>query len=132
MKRSTALRHVQTIVQRLRACNGIVEFPGTSPGAICVRRAWLFGSVAKGSDSPNDVDILLETRRAGNSYRWTKGRRFDKIMYRSTGMRLLPATDREFIIWLRRGMKMVSVHDTERECVEIDVKVLIYPRMELP
>jgi predicted nucleotidyltransferase len=125
VKRTTALLHVETIAERLRQTGGIFGTPGTLREAVRVRRAWLFGSVAKGSPMPGDVDIMLDIEAVGRLYR-----RGQAPLDRRTicGLRFPRDSRNEFLRWLRRDMKMVSLHCRDTDDVKLDVMVMIYPR----
>lgn len=132
MKRSTAVHHVFVVAQRLRDTCGIVCVPNAGHGAVRVRRAWVFGSTAKGADSPNDVDILIDCSEVGPWSAWSPGRKLDRRYRRSFGICLMPDATERFIIWLRSGMTKVSVHRFSQDgrLLANEVKVMIYPRMD--
>jgi len=141
MKLATALKNAALITERLKSVNGLIGTPGTQFEAVRVRRAWLFGSAAKGCAAPNDVDILLEY--------WACGRQYttQKILHCGTGRRAGAMVDKEFrrrhgvslpmdaeayaLKWLRRHMKRVSLHDYKIDGSLADGKILIYPRNDL-
>jgi predicted nucleotidyltransferase len=133
MKRSTALRTARAVYERIRACNGIVGTPEADYAALRVKRAWLFGSTAKGSAEPGDVDILLEIMPCGPRRcvgRGAKlGRRWAERYYNQP-----PNTKDIALRALRRGRKMVRFHDVavDGELGDIpETKVMIYPRWDI-
>ena len=132
MKRLTALRNLREIERRLHVVNGILATPNCERDAYRVSRVWVFGSVAKGSETPNDVDVMIEGREVGRFHRWCRGRVLDKRYRHACGMSTAPASRQAFLVWLTKGMKKVSRHCTESDAVELDVKYLIYPRWEMP
>jgi len=60
MTRKQALRYAAEIARRLHAVNGIVCTPNASHDAIVVRCVWVRGSTARGSECPDDADILVD------------------------------------------------------------------------
>ena len=130
MRREVALRYADKVAQRLHSVNGILATPMCGSEAVRFRRVWVFGSTAKGSESPNDLDLLIEAEECGRHRSWRQTR-YDKEMRRRYGyLSTVNATD-EALKWLTKGMKKVSRHIAAREKVEIDVKVLLYPRNDL-
>ena len=68
-------------------------------------------TLGKVSDAPNDLDVLLFAETAGARQTWQIVG-FDPVYYKAHGLRRTRNTDREALMWLRKGMKMVSLHDT--------------------
>lgn len=131
MKRETALRYAREIARRVHSVNGLLATPHCSREAARISRIWVFGSTVKGSESPNDLDLLIEINSVGRSRKVKNGAKLDKACFRSYGIRSgLDATDYA-LKWLTKGMKMVSRHTTNNEGAKIDVKVLLYPRNDL-
>ena len=134
MKRATALRYAVEIARRVHAVNGLLATPLCDFEAQRISRIWVFGSTAKGSQNPNDLDILIEMRHCGRHRTWKQGK-LDKPMYRAGGYRLAACSHQEALKWLTKGMRLVSRHTTESEGLFrknlIDVKKMIYPRYEL-
>jgi hypothetical protein len=87
-------------------------------------------TLGKVSDAPNDLDVLLFAETAGARQTWQIVG-FDPVYYKAHGLRRTRNTDREALMWLRKGMKMVSLHDTEGDETIFDKKVEIYPRFLL-
>jgi len=130
MRREIALRYADKIAQRLHSVNGILATPMCGSEAVRFRRVWVFGSTAKGSESPNDLDLLIEADECGRRRSW-KQTKYDKEARRRYGyLEPVSATD-EALKWLTKGMKKVSRHIAATEKVEIDVKILLYPRNEM-
>lgn len=146
MKRQTAIKNLNTIIKRLNDVNGIFPTPHHDSDFVRVKRAWVFGSVAKGAENPNDLDIFLETVGCNSQTRNRKGK---LVIYRRnkrgeiiglTGawkpdktVTYVPSRKsarHSLIIWLRSKMKKVSVHfvDSDEVFNELDKKILIYPR----
>jgi hypothetical protein len=130
MKLETALRHAAEIARRLESVNGLIPTPRGGHEFCLVKKAWVFGSTIKGSNAPNDLDVLIFAEEAGLRQRW-EAVGFDPRYYRSHGYKQTRRTKREAKMWLRKGMKMVSIHDTESEATIFDKKVEIYPRFLL-
>lgn len=130
MKLTTALRYANEISNRVKSVNGILCTPLCDRESVRISRIWVFGSTVKGSQSPNDLDILIECKAVGGSRTYSQGK-IDKRKLRSYGYRTAICAETEALKWLTKGMKNVSRHDTKYEAMEIDVKVLIYPRNDL-
>lgn len=133
LKRSTALKNVAEIARRLNVINGNLSTPKHNHNYIRIKRAWVFGSVAKGSDAPNDIDIFIELYRVGKRYgahEKYSDRFLDKDYCRRYGIQVVKSAEIYAIQWLRKGMKNVSVHTVENDKVfeDLDLKILIYPR----
>ena len=130
MKRVTAIRYAREIARRVHSVNGLLSTPLCEHEAARIRRIWVFGSAAKGSDTPNDLDILIEIDRAGR-YRRACQAKTDKRYLHAHGMRFAPSSTDYALKWLTKGMKKVSRHTTLNEGAKLDVKVLIYPRWDM-
>lgn len=126
MKRSTALRYCSEIHQRLIEVGGIVPTPRGGWSHVRVHNIWVFGSTAKGSNEPNDLDLLIRLEECGRRQSWQQVG-FDPAYLRRTGIRVARDPRKEALIWLSRGMKNVSRHDFESELVEIDIKLPLWP-----
>ncbi len=131
MKLQTAIRYAETVAARVRRCGGIVATPLCNKEAVRISRIWVFGSTVKGSQEPNDLDLLIEMEPAGRNFNWRQTK-LDKRYHRTYGTKRAPDCRERALIWLTQGMKKVSRHLYDEEEVEIDVKVLIYPRNDLP
>jgi hypothetical protein len=130
MRIETALRYAAEIARRLESVNGLIPTPRGCREFYLVKKAWVFGSTIKGSDAPNDLDVLLFAENAGARQQWkTVG--LDPSYFRAYGIRQPRRTRSEASMWLRKGMKMVSIHDTESEATIFDKKFEIYPRFLL-
>ena len=147
MKRATAIKNLNNIINKVRSVNGIYPTPLCNEEFLKIKRVWVFGSVAKGSDSPNDLDIFIEILNHSESKQPTrKGR---QKMYRSAGLRRklhggykmdkstqnrsVPSSvssKSELCKWLRAGAQKTSIHFVgEDEIFEtLDCKYLVYPR----
>ena len=91
----------------------------------------MFGSTVKGSQCPNDLDLLIDLERAGKRLNWRQAK-YDRRYFRSYGgIKVAPSAELQALAWLSKGMKKVSRHPLHMEEVEIDVKVMIYPRDDL-
>ena len=130
MKRSSAFRYSEEIARRVHAVNGLLATPLCGPEAVRISRVWVFGSAAKGSQSPNDLDVLIELRPCGRRRRWENGA-IDRDLRRRMGIKVAQCSPPYTLKWLTKGMKMVSRHTTFSETAELDVKKLIYPRYEM-
>lgn len=94
-----------------------------------VLKIWVFGSTAKGSLNPNDLDLLIRMRADGVRQTWREAG-VDPEYLRSCGIKAARDPKREAYMWLTRGMRMVSRHDFDVEMIEIDVKLLLWPKMD--
>lgn len=84
MKRPAAIRNLNTVIKRLHSINGLLATPMHNHPFIKVRRAWVFGSVAKGKLEPNDVDVFVELvkpdiRKKYSRYDLNDGTRYDDL-----------------------------------------------------
>lgn len=126
MKRATALRYCTEINKRLHEVNGNIPTPRGEFDLVHVSKVWVFGSTAKGSQTPRDLDLLIQLKEAGKR-QTAEEVGFDPRYYRSYGMKVPRAARTEALMWLTKGMRGVSRHDYENERIEIHVKVEIYP-----
>jgi hypothetical protein len=134
MRRKLALTYANRIARRLCRLGGIVSTPEAFPGdAFVVTAAWVFGSTAKGSQHPNDLDILL----LGRVYR-PEGKRRENAKMARAGMSCRYILKRdcrdEALRSLKAGMRMVRFHDAAWDGPLGDIwqtKIMIYPRMDL-
>lgn len=147
MKRATAIRNLNSIVRKVRDINGIYATPLCTQDFIKIKRIWVFGSVAKGSALPSDLDIFVEVNNSLESEQpRRKGR---QKIYRTTGHslrlhgsykmnkssknRAIPSavsSQSELYKWLIKGTKKTSVHfvDQDETFSSLDCKYLVYPR----
>lgn len=130
MKLTTALRYADEVARRVRAVSGLLATPLCGHEAVRIKRIWVFGSTVKGSQAPNDLDLLIDLVEVGRRYSYRQTR-VDKTYFRRHGARIAPRSRDAALIWLTRGMRMVSRHCLDDECADIDTKVLIYPRNDL-
>lgn len=140
MKRHTAEKNLKTVIQRLHKINGVLATPLHNWDAVRTKRAWLFGSFAKGKDEPNDLDIFVEVIACRRDYRDYIGLnnrlrgcyKLDKAYRRSYGMVRAIRSDEAFVKWVRKDMKKVSIHIVGNDvCFDhLDKKILIYPRCD--
>lgn len=126
----TAIAYAQRIADRVRAVNGLLATPVTDSEAIRIRRIWVFGSTVKGSQSPNDLDLLIDIERAGRRMSWRQAK-YDRRFFRACGVKVAPDAEHQALAWIAKGMKKVSRHPLHMEGIEIDVKVMVYPRDDL-
>lgn len=131
MKRATALRYCREIAQRVQTVDGVIPTPFGSHQGIRIKRMWIFGSTAKGSESPNDLDLLVDYENHGDRQSW-RDVGVDLEYQRRHGVDLVKPSINEALKWLTKGMRKVSRHTTASECVEIDVKKMIYPKYRMP
>lgn len=130
MKLSTALRYAHEVARRARSVNGLLATPRGNMEAVRISRIWVFGSTVKGSLAPNDLDLLIEARQVGRVQNWRRVG-VDRRYLRSYGVRKAPDARNQMLIWLTRNMRGVSRHLADVETVDIDKRVLIYPRNDL-
>lgn len=140
MKRATAKRMALTIAERLKSAAGVIGTPGSDHEALRVKRAWVFGSTAKGSEHPNDLDIIMEMHECGRRF-WQKGAvqkrtrpggaRLDRAFFRTHRVRMPVSCQQDALRWIRGTMKMVRLHDYGIDGHLADGKIMIYPRNEL-
>lgn len=130
MKLQTALRYASEVARRVHAVNGLLATPLCEYEAVRISRIWVFGSTIKGSQEPNDLDLLIELRPVGRHRTWRQGK-LDKRSLRDYGYRVAISSEAYALMWLTKGMKKVSRHTTRSEAAELDVKVLMYPRCDV-
>lgn len=121
MKRTTAKKHLATIIERLKERKGVFHTPDCFHTKSVVNRAWVFGSYAKGSDNPNDLDILFEFENYPRPNKETNPANYGTIM----------SYDRVSID-VRKGMKMVRIHHASIDGKFGDIeqtKQLIFTRL---
>lgn len=132
MRKETALRYAAEITARLRGINGLLATPLCQKEAVRIRRVWVFGSTVKGSEAPNDLDLLLDLWPVGRHRNWKQGK-LDRRLARAFGIRLAIDGENEALKWLTKGMRKVSRHSFEDERgLDLSPLVMIYPRNDLP
>jgi hypothetical protein len=99
MKRKTATKHLNTIIDRLERNNGVIFTPDCNWSASVVINAWVFGSYVKGSLAPNDLDILFEFQRSANIATFNESAASQGLY-----------SCRQAIKDVRKGMKMIKIH----------------------
>ena len=145
MLRQTALRYAREISQRIHSINGLIATPGMDSEAVRIRRVWVFGSTVKGKQNPNDLDLLIDIQEAGR--RRIPGKRrgkeyggkntlrdgkLDKRYLKSYGMTTAKSATDYALMWLTKGMRMVSRHTLMHEAAApFQEQVLIYPRWDM-
>ncbi len=131
MRRETAMSHVRRIAQHLKRINGILATPNTQYPAAVIRRAWVFGSTAKGSPEPADVDILLDMRAVGERTLQKRGLPFDKNAWKCWRVKIVPETIPAAVEALRENMRNVSFHLlAEDAALQLGPLQMIYPRLD--
>lgn len=151
MKRSSALKNIKKMVDKVRMVNGILSTPLHDSHFVKVKRMWLFGSVAKGSDEPNDIDIFVELAGEVNSINLPRvyrgkyahflkhkrrygGLKLDKQSAQWKNLRVAapPRSSETFIKWLRKDMRKISIHVVGHDEIfeKLDTKVMLYPRCD--
>lgn len=130
MKLATALRYANEVSRRVRAVNGLLATPLCNHEAVRISRVWVFGSTIKGSQTPNDLDLMIEMREVGRRFN-AQQTRVDRAYLRAHGLRFAPRAEFDALKWLTKGMRNVSRHTRDYEATEIDKMVMIYPRNDL-
>lgn len=132
MRRETALRYAAEITARLRGINGLLATPLCDKEAVRFSRVWVFGSTVKGSQTPNDLDLLIETAEVGRRRTWKQGKVDRKFLRMFRERRALRARN-EAYKWLTKGMRKVSRHCyADEQGIDLSPLVMIYPRNDLP
>ena len=141
MKYETAIRNTMKVADRIRKSNGLIGTPECERETVKIRKAWLFGSTAKGKPNPNDVDILIEYnligRRQHTNCRAHRGfsrtnAAVDKEYKRRYGISAPQSAWAATVRLLSRNMKMVRIHDANTDGEIAHPRIMIYPRMDLP
>lgn len=130
MKLETCHRYAREIARRVHSVNGLLATPLCNREAARIHAIWVFGSTVKGSQNPNDLDILIDLRPVGRRRSWKQGS-LDRRAFRNHGFRRAPCSCEYALKWLTRGMRKVSRHTTYSEYANLDVKVMIYPRWDM-
>lgn len=130
MKRVVALRYAEMIHRRLTSVNGLLATPLCDFEAVRFRRVWVFGSTVKGSQEPNDLDVLIELYAVGRCRTWQQGA-VDKYEKRHSGLMCAKSAEREAYKWLTKGMRKVSRHPLSIDEHIAYPRVMIYPRFEI-
>lgn len=130
MKRATALRYCKEIHDRLTEVNGRLPTPRGEFTFITIEAVWVFGSTAKGSAQPRDLDILVKFGDEVGALQSVEEAGFDPAYYRSCGFKRPRSSRREALMWLTHGMRGVSRHYHDIESIPIDVKRSIFPTLE--
>ena len=131
MKRETAIRMAKTVRDRLIQANGLIGTPGCCKEAIRVKRAWVFGSTVKGSQSPNDLDLLLDVSYCGRRFRVGSGSKVDRRTKQNCGAVVAADSKIEAYKYIRGGLKKLSIHSLDYEDEYANPRVMIYPRNDL-
>ena len=141
MKRETAIRNAVKVADRIRKSNGLIGTPECERETVKIKKAWLFGSTAKGKPDPNDVDILIEYdligRRQHTNCRAHRGfprtnAAVDKECKRRYGISVPKSAWSATVRLLSRNMKMIRIHDANTDGEIAHPRIMIYPRMDLP
>lgn len=132
MKLKTSIRNALLVAQRIKHCNGLIGTPEATTEAFRIKRAWLFGSTAKGKLNPSDTDILIEAYSVGKfNLRRAKKQPKSKA---SHGFRYSLNSEEVAHAYLRGNIKMLRLHDLKVDGNLGDIpntKIMIYPRMDL-
>lgn len=132
MKRTTALKYCVEIARRLHEIDGRLPTPGYSTDFVIFEKVWVFGSTAKGSDEPNDLDILIHFGPAGKRRTVSEGGLVDKEYFRRHSIERTHASEDYAVKWLTKGMKRVSRHWTLLEGDKVfPEKKQIYPAYKM-
>jgi predicted nucleotidyltransferase len=114
LSRLTAFKYAKTIHERLKSIDGVFLGIDSDFRYEIVMDAWVFGSMAKGSQNPNDLDILYNYKLL--SIREEHG---------TIGI------EDQFFKFITDGLKQVSLHDMDDNCLAKDHKIEIYPKFKL-
>lgn len=138
MKLSTSLKNANAVADRIKALSGIIMTPEGSREAVRIKRAWLFGSTAKGKVNPNDTDIILEVIEVGSLKLTNKWRMYNfknnaktdkrKRMY---GLSVPIYSYSIALRYLAKNLKMVRIHHIDIDGEYATDRVMIYPRNDL-
>lgn len=139
MKRATALKSIAQIVARLHSLSGIICTPHGSHDGVRIKRAWVFGSTAKGAESPRDIDILLDFELVGRYKDRARGHKnkggtpcLDKERRRRYGINISIASEEIALGSLRKGLKMIRFHSLSIDGDIATPRIMLYPKNELP
>lgn len=127
MRRIVAINRLKKIISRLNDCNGVIETPDCNYAATRIKSAYIFGSVLKGSQTPNDIDIIVEFESVGNFRSVKEIGIFDNRKYRSYGVMVAKRSCENAIISLRKHIPMVRIHDMKIDGDIAYPRVMIFP-----
>ena len=130
MERSKALKYAVEIARRVHEVNGLIPTPDCGFEGMLMSNIWVFGSTAKGSEFPNDLDVLIDWKEHGRQRRCPEVSA-DKGWERRYGRQLPKDSRWPAMKWLTKGMRGVSRHDLKWDEADLDVKKLIYPVYEM-
>ena len=114
MKYETAIKNAKKVADRIRRSNGLIGTPDCQYSVFKIKRAWLFGSTAKGKPLPNDVDILIEGFGVGRRQHVNQ---IPSIPWSNA------AVDKEYKRWYRISLPKSS----ESEAIKFLTKNVNYP-----
>ncbi len=114
LRRKKAFEYCKTIHERLKSIDGIFVGSNTDFRYKIIFNVWLFGSMAKGSENPNDLDILYDYKLLSLSREYSN------------------YIDVQFFKFLTGGLRQISLHDfVVDNCLAEDHKIEIYPEFKL-
>jgi predicted nucleotidyltransferase len=114
LTRKKAFEYCKTINKRLNQLDGVFVGNDTDFKYLLVHKVWVFGSTAKGSKNPNDLDILYDYNVLNIAREYS-----DEILY-------------QFLVFLTEGMRQVCLHDyIVDNAIAGDHKIEIYPKFKL-
>lgn len=115
MKRSTALKNVKQLSDRLIKSKGALYNVRKERNPYLIINAYVFGSIVKGKENPNDIDILIEQKYDKDSPNY--------------GLYIFRVIE-SCLQRLKKGMHGVRFHDVSIDGEFGDIKktkVMIYP-----
>jgi predicted nucleotidyltransferase len=132
MKRSTALKYCLEITKRVHQVNGLIPTPNCQYEGMKVLQIWIFGSTAKGSKTPNDLDLLIDWELHGKCFKYPEVRKWNSLS-KHIGIAVAYPSQYDANKWITKGMLKISVHDLymEKELANVPEKRMIYPIYEM-
>lgn len=114
LSRKKAFEYCRIIHERLKNIDGIFIGNNSDYKYNLVHNVWVFGSVAKGSKNPNDLDILCDYKELGMNKKYSE------------------RIHTQFFHFLTEGLRQISLHDfLVDNCLAKDHKIEIYPKFKL-
>jgi len=125
LSRIKAFKYAKTIHERLKSIDGVFLGIDSDFRYKIVTNVWVFGSMAKGSQNPNDLDILENYVLLSSRLKLFRSWRNDRWI------NIKNQIDNQFSKFIKDGLNQISLHDMDDNCLVKDHKIEIYPKFKL-
>ena len=125
LSRIKAFKYAKTIHERLKSIDGVFLGIDSDFRYQIVTNVWVFGSMAKGSQNPNDLDILYNCVLLSPRLKLFRSWRNDRWI------NIKNQIDNQFSKCIRDGLNQISLHGMGDNCLVKDHKIEIYPKFKL-